>query len=273
MEGEKIEINPEAFSDGIKVQENGEISGTIDGTRTVNLRPTVAEAVKEMRRKAPPLRGNGLFRHPPDWTQEEINFIVDGLKKHVPLYILAGQLHCERHTLSRLVQNNPELRRLREDVYEDLWETTVYQTDRLMQAGTPSVVIAMWDRLGPKHGFGPNAETGESEGDGRIVMGIIPEEEVKKAEDEVSAVRGKPASNPGGVMTDPMTMALIEETVKDEVTAAVEASKPKAIEADSVEVGEAPYAEEETPAPNYGYIGASSIGDPWAAGADSPFAM
>jgi hypothetical protein len=50
----------------------------------------------------------------------------------------------------------------------------------------------------------------------------------------------------------------------------MEAEKPQAIDADSVEVGPAPYGEGGEV--QYGEYG-DTMGDPWAAGADSPFSM
>lgn len=273
-EEEQVTAEAAAKDDVVRVGENGELQAVIDGNRVVGVRKSVAEAVMEMRRKAPPLRGNGIFRHPPDWTEEEINFIVDSLKKHIPLYVIAGSLHCERHTLSELIQKMPELRRIREDVYEDLWDETIYQTDRLMKSGTPSIVISMWDRLGPRHGFGPAAEGGGQEGGSKIVMGVIPEEDVKKANEDVKSLGGLAAKTAGGVMPDPISMALIEETVKDEVAEAVEKAKPEAIDAESVDVGSAPYEQQSMGMDGFGMMGGGVVTeDPWAAGADSPFTM
>ena len=84
-------------------------------------------------------------------------------------------------------------------------------------------------------------------------------------------------------MTDPMAIAAMEQMgkeVKEYVDNAIEEAKPKSIDADSVEIGGAPYAGESTvdAGTEYGAngFGASnpSMGaetDPWAEGGDSPF--
>ena len=66
----------------------------LDG-REVPMKPRVAAAVQSLRDRRPPLRAKGIFRHPSDWEQEEIDFIVDALKQHVPIYTIAeiGRAH------------------------------------------------------------------------------------------------------------------------------------------------------------------------------------
>lgn len=253
------------------VEEEQPVKATIDGKREVTVHQSVAAAVREARRHAPPLRGNGIFQHPVDWTQEEMDFIVDSLKKHIPIYVIAQNVHCERHTLSKLISNTPELRQLREDVYEDLWDETIYQTDRLMKTGNASVVLAMWDRLGARHGFGPTGSDGGGKGGGqveRIVMGVIPQEEVDAAEKRNEEIRkADPGAKP--LITDPVALAAIEDTVKSEVERQAEMMKPVAIDAESVEVGAPAYGGEE--GDFNGMIGRADGEDPWAAGAESPF--
>ena len=106
-------------------------------------------------------------------------------------------------------------------------------------------------------------------------MGIIPEETVKEAEAEIEKVRETKALNPGGVMTDPMALAAMEQMGKEvqkRIDEAVEAARPKAIDAEAVEVGDAPYAGSSMEFAD-GFEGAGGGADPWAAGADSPFAQ
>ena len=67
----------------VQIVEDGQpVKATIDGKREVTVHQSVAAAVREARRHAPPLRGNGIFQHPVDWTQEEMDFIVDSLKNN-----------------------------------------------------------------------------------------------------------------------------------------------------------------------------------------------
>ena len=77
-------------------------------------------------------------------------------------------------------------------------------------------------------------------------------------------------------MTDPLAVAAMEQMkqeVLEAVDDAVEKSKPQAIEAEAVEVGEPPYAEESQYGPmGFGAVNPAMVGsDPWSEGADSPF--
>ena len=245
------------------------------------MRPSVARSVSEMRERAPIMAANGIFRHPSECTQEEQNFIADCLKKNIPLYTIAALIHCERSFLSRYIRKHPELQALKDEQPENMVEEAEYQLDRLNRAGNASTIIFTLQTKGRKRGWTTEdlpSEGGEAN-QPRIVMGVIPDEAVKEAEEKIEKVTGsKP--NPGGVMTDPLALAAMEQMgkeVKEYVDAAVEAAKPEAVDADSVEVGAAPYAEQpvdlETQyGPNgFGAANPSMGGDPWSEGADSPF--
>ena len=241
------------------------------------MRPSVASAVRVMRGQAPMRAANGIFRHPSECTEQEYNFIADCLKRNIPLYTIAGMIHCERSFLSRYIHKHPELLELKEEQGENMVDEAEYQLDRLNRAGNPSTIIFTLQTKGRKRGWTTeDLSTGEGgEEPERIVMGIIPEEAVKEAEAEVEKVRGTKVLNPGGVMTDPMALAAMEQMgkeVQDRIDEAVEAAKPKAIEAEAVEVGEAPYEGSGMEFTD-GFEGAGSGADPWAAGADSPFAQ
>lgn len=250
----------------------------IDGTTP--MRPSVARAVREMSAKAPMQAANGIFKHPPQCTEEEENFIADCLKKNIPLYVIAGMIHCEKQFLSRYIRNHPDLLALKEEQSENIVDEAEYQLDRLNRAGNASTIIFTLQTKGRKRGWTTEDVSGEGGGEKveRIVMGVIPDEEVKAADEVVEKVRGTPLPNPGGVMTDPMAVAAMEQMkqeVKEIVEEAVDAAKPEAIDAESVDVGEAPYAEDSQYGPmGFGAVNPSMDGaDPWADGADSPFSM
>ena len=248
------------------------------------MRPSVARAVREMRSQAPMRAANGIFKHPSECTEEEYNFIADCLKRNIPLYTIAGMIHCERSFLSRYIHKHPELLELKEEQGENIVDEAEYQLDRLNRAGNASTIIFTLQTKGRKRGWTTEDITGDGGGQEteRIVMGVIPDEAVKEAEKEIEKVTGaKP--NPGGVMTDPMALAAMEQMgkeVKQYVDDAVEAAKPKAIDADAVETSEAPYAGDSTVEAGMEY-GANGFGaanpdmgaeaDPWAEGGDSPF--
>lgn len=255
----------------------------IDGTTP--MRPSVARAVREMRDRAPMMAANGIFRHPPECTEEEQNFIADCLKKNIPLYVIAGMIHCEKQFLSHYIRKHPELQLLRDEQSDNIVDEAEYQLDRLNRAGNASTIIFTLQTKGRKRGWTTEDLSGEGGGEKveRIVMGVIPDEAVNEANEHIEKVRGEPLPNPGGVMTDPMALAAMEQMgkeVKQYVDDAVEAAKPKAIDADAVEVGEAPYAGDGAVEAGMEY-GANGFGaanpdmgaetDPWAEGGDSPF--
>lgn len=249
------------------------------------MRPSVARAVREMRSQAPIMAANGIFRHPSECTQEEQNFIADCLKKNIPLYTIAGMIHCERNFLSRYIRNHPELQELKDEQHENMVDEAEYQLDRLNRAGNASTIIFTLQTKGRKRGWTTEDVTGEGGGQEteRIVMGVIPDEAVKEAEAEREKIAGK--KSPGGVLTDPVTLAAMEQMgkeVKEYVDRAVEEAKPKSIAAESAEVGEPPYAGDgvgdggtEFVADGSGAMNPALDGgfDPWADGGDSPFAQ
>ena len=242
----------------------------------------VAEAVRRMRPRAPLNQAAGLFKHPSTFTEEEINYVVDCLKQNIPVYVIANMIQCERHTLTKLINSMPELKALKEDKYENMLDEAEFQLDRLNKAGNAATIIFTLEKQGWKRGWGGQGTQMEGGGGGgggdRIVMGVIPDEEVAAAEEKVKDIQAK---NGGAVITDPMAMAMVQETVKEEVAKAVEAAKPEAIEADAV--SSPPYAGGESVVDNDnqaafnqyanmgGYGQMNGGGDPWASGGDSMF--
>lgn len=248
----------------------------IDGTTP--MRPSVASAVREMSSRAPMMAANGIFRHPSECTQEEQNFIADCLKKNIPLYVIAGMIHCEKQFLSRYIRNHPDLLALKDEQSDNIVDEAEYQLDRLNRAGNASTIIFTLQTKGRKRGWTTEdlPEGGGGEKVERIVMGVIPDEAVKDAEDRIEKARSEPLPNPGGVMTDPISVAAMEQMKKEVLEAvdeAVERSKPKAIEADDIEVGGPSYSDDSRyGAMGFGVSNPSMEGaDPWATGADSPF--
>lgn len=247
--------------------------------KELQMRPSVASAVRGLRERMPSIRPNGIFRHPSDWTQEELDFIADALKQNVPVYTIANMVHCERHTLSQLIHSRPELKQLLEDKYENLLDEAEYQADRLMKAGNSSIVIYVLQTLGRKRGWAEGAEGSGDEKEGRIVMGVIPDEEVAKAAAETE--QRKKETEGAEVKIDPMQMAMTEDMVKAEVDRRMNVTEaegrvvpmrtePKGSGESFVEQEERREYEE------YGEMSGTRVSppeqpDPWADGANSMF--
>ena len=258
---------------------------TAMGPNLSAMKPSVAEAVGRLPRI--PKRPNGIFKHPNDWTEEEINLIVDALKMNVPVYTIANLVHCERHTLSKLIADTPELRQLKEEQQENLYEEAIYQADRLAKAGNASIVMFILERLGKKKGWNQVDMPTESGGDeGRIIMGVIPDKDLDEAAEFVKAKQAEvmPKSALADA-TDPQKLAMMQEAVEEMGEARAEeivrermAGMPKTAVGSH---GPAPYDSGESvidqatrsDVERYGAMGGGMYAenDPYAAGADSMF--
>ena len=248
-----------------------------DGKPT-NPSPTVASAVRQMNTRRPPVRPNGIFKHPDTWDQDELDFIADCLKQNIPLYTIANMVRCERHTLSKLVNNNEELKQLLDDKYDNLLDEAEYQADRLMKAGNSAIVIHVLSTLGRKRGWVEDGQGGGGkEDESRIVMGLIPDNEVKAAEAETKERQEGMTLN----KIDPMQMALTEEAVKAEVDRrmnVVEAEGHVVSEEEPGRRGDSVVEEAEL-RDTEGYMNTGGMHqpgmgdgpDPWADGANSMF--
>lgn len=253
----------------------------IEGLDIDKMKPRVASAVRSLRDRMPTIRPNGIFKHPPDWTDEEIAFIADCLKQNIPIYTIAHLVHCERGCLSRLIAKTPELKELKENKYENILDEAEYQADKLAKGGNASIVMFILQTLGKKRGWSTQEMSdGNKDDDSRIIMGEIPVAEVEKAEEHLREIRGE-SGNPGGLMTDPMALAAVEETVKAEVEKQVKAATPEVIDVEDVKVSKPVYEQsgvygnEDGGVPMVGEEstgwGGTSADDPWASGSDSMY--
>lgn len=260
------------------------------------MRPGVANAVRSLRERMPAIRPNGIFQHPADWTQEELDFIADGLKMNVPIYTIAKMVHCEKHCLSRLIRNTPELLELKNEQHENILDEAEYQADRLAKQGNASMVMYILGTLGRKRGWSQQGDVGEADGSApsRIVMGVIPDEDVKTAEAVVASKRAPGEKDPNAInslLVDPVQM----QAVKDVVAEGVKEEMKRAGLGETIEVqgkSSSPYAGESVAdaAAHEGYDQYASMGgfgnyggfggddgfgmaDPFGDGANSMFAQ
>lgn len=267
-----MEETSEKLRPGQAEEERAKSVTTYDG-RQMTARPTVAGAVRQMSTRMPAVKPKGVFRHPAEWEQEELDFIADCLKQNIPIYTIANMVHCERHTLSKLIESRPELLQLKEDKYENLLDEAEYQADRLMKAGNSAIVIHVLNTLGRKRGWGEE-ESPHQPNEDRIVMGLIPEDEVAEADGKMRELQKDVAVAP----IDPLKMALTEESVRKEVdrrmkVVEADGSSSSPLRQDGGSLVEMSQMEE---VEGYMQIGGipnntPSAGDPWADGANSVF--
>lgn len=205
------------------------------------LRPEAAEAVKRVKRL--PVRPNGIFKHPSTWTEEEDNVIIELLRAKVPLHIIALKVNAERNSLSKHIKNTPELAQLAADMREAVIDNAEYMADRLVTAGNPTMIMFMLERLGKSRGWGAVDVENNDGADNRIVMGVIPEDDVKGADEFIERVAPDREKN-SVFVGDPVKMAQIEEKVIAEAEAEnaqreseYSSANADAIEAEAVEEG------------------------------------
>lgn len=178
----------------------------------------VEDAVSRMRPL--PIRAEGIFKHPADWTDEEVAYVADCLKLNIPIYRIAAMVHCEAHTLSDMIKKNPDLSRLVAEQKNNLYQESVFQLDRLMKAGNASVAMFVAERLGKDKGWSMvDQEKGEDDGPGggKIVMGLIPDEALGEAAKFISEQTGVDASKV--FESDPVKMQAAEDAEAERAAA------------------------------------------------------
>lgn len=188
----------------------------------------VAAAANRVRQL--PIRPTGVFHHPADWTEEEVNVIVDCLKDNIPVYRIAKYVNCERHALARFIDKNPELRRLMEEQRDNLYDEAIFQADRLAKQGNASIIMFILERLGKSKGWAQQEvpeENGKDEG--KIIMGAIPEADIEKAELECKKITGEENKVFEGdpVKLAKMQMEAAEEMAAEKAAAAAAAAQRK----------------------------------------------
>lgn len=273
--------------------ENGE------GTEVKRIVPTISERrreevreyVKKMRPM--PVRDKGALRHPSDFNAAELEVISDSLRNMVPIHVIANHLHCSRKFLGEYINKHEELRELKMEQKENLYETAVFQADKLAKQGNASIIMFILERLGKDKGWSQNESSEGGGGDeGKIIMGVIPDDVVSEADAFVANITGKEQNKV--FESDPMKAEMKAQLAQDEEKAAkgmridAESYIPKQVQ--NVKTSPAPY--ESQPAPkqqqslteqieveaidDYGTIpGAGAYSgndyDPYASGGDSMF--
>lgn len=134
---------------------------------------------------------NGIFKHPPDFTEEEWDIIIKGLKSHLPLYAIAMRVHCERHFLSRKIQEMKEVAQVAIDAREGMVDVAETQLMKLAQQGSIAASIYILDHLGKDRGWGDQSERKETGEDVQIVFGEIPESQLEAADKQIEEAQKK----------------------------------------------------------------------------------
>ena len=134
---------------------------------------------------------NGIFRHPSEFTQEEWDIIVAGLRAHLPLYAIAMKVNCERHFLAKKIQENKDIAQLVMDAKEGIIDETEFQLYKAARSGSMSAIIYLLDHLGQGRGYGEQVENKQQGEDVQITFGEISQADLEEAKQKIEEANKK----------------------------------------------------------------------------------
>lgn len=165
---------------------------------------------------------NGIFKHPSEFTEEEWDIIVAGLRAHLPLYAIAMKVNCERHFLSKKIQENKEIAQLVMDAREGIIDETEFQLYKAARSGSMSAIIYLLDHLGQGRGYGEQVENKQQGEDVQITFGEISQADLEEAKQKIEEANKKVTPTLAGELAEmdvpkPATaqeLAMAEDMVK-----------------------------------------------------------
>ena len=128
---------------------------------------------------------NGIFRHPPEFTEEEWDIIIAGLKAHLPLSAIAMRVHCERHFLAKKIQENEEVAQLVIDAREGIIDETEHQLYKVAKTGSIAAIIYLLDHLGKQRGYGDQGAAQIGMDDVNISFGEISQKDIEDGQKQI----------------------------------------------------------------------------------------
>lgn len=134
---------------------------------------------------------NGIFKHPSEFTQEEWDIIVAGLRAHLPLYAIAMKVNCERHFLAKKIQENKDIAQLVMDAKEGIIDETEFQLYKAARSGSMSAIIYLLDHLGQGRGYGEQVENKQQGEDIQITFGEISQADLEEAKQKIEEANKK----------------------------------------------------------------------------------
>lgn len=195
---------------------------------------------------AAPIAINGLFKHPPEFTSEEWDIIVAGIRANLPFYTIAQRVHCSRHFLSRKINENPEVAQLVIDAREGMVDEAEYQMLKAVKGGSLSAQMYVLDHLGRERGWGDAQNNKEPQDDVHITFGEISQADLAEGAHLIEEANKKETPTLAGELAAkeaiprPATaqeLAIAEDFMKEQAKIR---EQPMPVLPDSV--GEAPYA-------------------------------
>ena len=126
---------------------------------------------------------NGIFRHPPDFTEEEWEIIVKGLKARLPLGRIAQAVNCERHFLGKKIAEVREVAQVALDAKESFVDEAEWQLQKIANAGSLSAVIYILQHWGVDRGWGDGEQAKNPDAEEtHINLGLISPEKLEEAQ-------------------------------------------------------------------------------------------
>lgn len=134
---------------------------------------------------------NGIFKHPPEFTEEEWGIIVQGLKTGLPLYSIASRVHCERHFLARKIAEVEEVAQVALDAREMQLDIAEMQLNKAIMTGSLAAIMYFLDHHGQKRGYGEQQEKHSDAEDVHITFGEISQADIAEGNRIVAEAQKK----------------------------------------------------------------------------------
>lgn len=205
---------------------------------------------------------NGIFRHPPDFTEEEWEIIIKGLKAHLPLARIAAAVHCERHFLGKKIAEFKEVAQVALDAREGYVDEAQYQVYKIANSGSLAAAIYILDHWGADRGWGNGEQTRNTDAEEtRINLGLISPEKLEEAQRRIAEAQKQTtptlatqmAALEEGVIPPPATtqeLAMAEDMRRKAEAEIAAQTAPRTAQVGSV--GQPPYAQPQHPTSQQG---------------------
>ena len=214
---------------------------------------------------------NGIFRHPSEFTQEEWDIIVAGLRAHLPLYAIAMKVNCERHFLAKKIQENKDIAQLVMDAKEGIIDETEFQLYKAARSGSMSAIIYLLDHLGQGRGYGEQVENTQQGEDVQITFGEISQADLEEAKQKIEEANKKVTPTLAGelaAMEVPKAATAQELAMAEDMVKAIEkATERKPIDITPPTASPPPYEAQRTAVEDKNDF----LENAFAEGGESPF--
>ena len=223
---------------------------------------------------------NGIFRHPPEFTEEAWDVIIAGLRANLPMYAIAMRVHCERHFLTRKIAEMKEVAQLAIDAKETRLDIAEDQLAKAIKAGSLAAIMYFLDHHGQSRGYGEQQEKSNAAEEVHISFGEISDRDLAEGKRLIAEAQKKTTPTLAGELAaleenggvpipasaSPQDLAAAEDMLK-----AINASSaPRPVDVTpQTETSVPPYAQEPQPDPKQAQY--DFLENAFSEGGDSPF--